>query len=101
MLDKMHHISEKEFKLINWLPTSERVDQSINIITHNFINNTCPYYLNEIFDFAPHCRVESAVNFIKLKNPGDKLVPLYGAALLKLKKRIAYILSNITSKSPI
>ena len=25
-LDKMHDISEKEFRLINWLPTSKRVD---------------------------------------------------------------------------
>ena len=25
-LDKMHHISEEEFRLINWLPTGKRVD---------------------------------------------------------------------------
>ena len=24
-LDKMHHISDEDFRLINWLPTSERV----------------------------------------------------------------------------
>ena len=50
-LDKMHHISEGEFKLINWVPTSKPVDQCINTITYNFVNNTCPYYLNEIL---PH-----------------------------------------------
>ena len=34
-LDKMHHISEKDFRLINWLPTSKRVDQCINTIHSN------------------------------------------------------------------
>ena len=47
-LDKMHHISEEDFRLINWLPTSKRVDQYINTITFKFVNNTCPYYLKEI-----------------------------------------------------
>ena len=55
-LDKMHHISENKFRLINWLPTSNRVDQRINTIMYNFSNNPCPYYLNEIFEFAQHCR---------------------------------------------
>ena len=67
-LDKMHHISEEEFRLINWLPTSKRVDQYMNTITYNFVNNTCPYYLNEIFEFAPLCRIGTRNNFSKLKN---------------------------------
>ena len=66
--DKMHHISEEEFKLINWLPTSKRTDQCINTITCNFVNNTCPYYVNEIFKFAPHCSIGTRNNFSKLKN---------------------------------
>ena len=49
---KMHHISEEEFRLINWFPTSKKVDQYINITTYNFVNNTCPYYLNEIFELT-------------------------------------------------
>ena len=52
-LDKMHHISEEEFKLINWLPTSKWVDQCINKKTYDFVSNTCPYCLNEISEFAP------------------------------------------------
>ena len=35
-LDKMHHISEEDFKLINWLATSKEVDQCINTIAYNF-----------------------------------------------------------------
>ena len=51
----MHHISDEDFRLINWLPTSKRVDHCINTITFKFVNNTCPYYPKEIFEFAPHC----------------------------------------------
>ena len=39
-LDKMHHISEEEFKSINGLPTSKRIDQCLNTITYNFVNHT-------------------------------------------------------------
>ena len=46
-LDKMHHISEEDFRLINWLPTSKRVDQCLNNITFKFVKNTCPYYLKD------------------------------------------------------
>ena len=38
-LDKMYHISEEEFRLINWLPTSKKIDQCVNTITYNFVNN--------------------------------------------------------------
>ena len=31
-LDKMQHISLMEFRLINWLPTEERLHQCINAI---------------------------------------------------------------------
>ena len=37
-LHKMQHISLTEFRLINWLPTEERVHQCINAITFNFVN---------------------------------------------------------------
>ena len=64
-----------------------------------FVNNTCPYYLNKIFAFAPNCRIGTRINFSKPKNPfrkrnmGQKtisiLVPLFGTACLtQLKKRI-------------
>ena len=44
-LDKMHHISEEDFRLINYqqIPTSKRVDQCINTITFKLVNNTCPH----------------------------------------------------------
>ena len=58
-LDKMQHISGMEFRLINWLPTKERVHQCINALTFKFVNDNCPFYLNEIFEFAPHCRIDA------------------------------------------
>ena len=86
-LDKMHHISEEDFRLINWLPTSKRVDQCINTITFKFVNNTCPYYLKEIFEFAPHCRIDTRNKFAKLKIPfrktnmGQKATSFVGPSL--------------------
>ena len=68
-LDKMHHISEEDFILINWLSTSKRAEQCINTITFKFVNNTCPYYLKDIFEFAPHCRIDTRNKFAKFKIP--------------------------------
>ena len=48
------------------------VDQCINTITYKFVNNTFPYYLNEISEFAPHCSIGTRNNFFKLKNPFRK-----------------------------
>ena len=86
-LGKMYHISEAKFRLINWLPTSKRVDQCINTITYNFVNNTCPYYLNKIFEFAPNCGIGTRINFSKLKNAfrktnmGQKTISYIGPSI--------------------
>ena len=40
-----------------------------NTITLKFVNNTFPYYLKEIFEFAPHCRIDTRNKFAKLKIP--------------------------------
>ena len=79
----MHHISEEEFKLINSLPTSKRVEQSIN---------TCPYYLIEIFEFTPHCRISTRNNFSKPKNSFRKTN--------MGQKAISYICPSIWNSSP-
>ena len=56
-LGKMQHISLAEFRLINWLSTKERVDQCINAISFTFVNKKLS--LNEIFEFAPLCKVDT------------------------------------------
>ena len=68
----MHHISEEDFRLINWLPTSKRVDQCINTITFKYAIKTCPFYLKEIFEFATHYRIYTRNKFAKLKIPFRK-----------------------------
>ena len=65
-MDKMHHISKEDFRLINWLPTNKRVDQCINTIRFKFVHDFCPYYMKEIFEFAPHCRIDPRNKFAKL-----------------------------------
>ena len=70
-LDK-RHISSKEFEPINWLPVNKRVHQCINAIAFKFVSNTCAHYLNEVYECAPQCRIESRSNFAKLKVPFQK-----------------------------
>ena len=71
-LDKRYHISNKEFESINWLPVNKRVHQCINAITFKFVNNACPHYLNEVYEYAPQWRIESRSNFVKFKVPFQK-----------------------------
>ena len=66
-LDKRHHISSKEFESIKWLPVNKRVHQRINAITFKLVNNACPHYLNEVYQYTPQCRIESRSNLANLK----------------------------------
>ena len=104
-LDKMQHISLTEFRSINWLPTKEFIG-STNAITFKFVNKNWPFYLNKIFEFAPHCRIDTRNSFAKLKHPlrktnkGQKTLSYISPSLWNnlpkaIKKRIIYILSNI------
>ena len=47
-LDKRHHIYSKHFQSSNWLPVYKRMHQCTDAITFEFVDNACPYYLNEI-----------------------------------------------------
>ena len=93
-LDKMQCISLTEFRSINWLPTKER-----NAITFRFVNNNCPFYRNEIFEFFSHCRINTRNSLARPKHlftrltQGRKsyytLVPVFGIIYLNpLKKWI-------------
>ena len=46
-LDRMTHISHKEFEILNWLTLTERFNQCINSIVFKYINDQFPSYLNE------------------------------------------------------
>ena len=45
-LDKMSHISQKEFEAINWSAIRERYNQCENSIVFKYFDNQCPHYLN-------------------------------------------------------
>ena len=53
----MHHISEEDFKAINWLPVNQRVQQSLNVVFFKYVNNVCPDYMKEAFDYASKGRI--------------------------------------------
>ena len=65
----------------------KKVHQCLNAITFKFVNNACPYYLNEVYEDAPQCRIESRCNFPKLKisfrktNMGQKGLSYIGPSL--------------------
>ena len=86
-LNNMQHISLAEFRSINWLPTKERFHQCVNAITFKFVNENCPFYLNEIFEFAPQCRIDTRNSFSKLNHPfrktntGQKTLSYIGSSL--------------------
>ena len=69
MLDKRHQISSKGCESINWLPVNKRVYQCINAITFKSVNDACPIFLREIYEYAPQCRIESRSNSANLKVP--------------------------------
>ena len=71
-LDKMHHISEEDFKTINWLPVDQRVQQSLNVTVFKYVNKACPYYMKEVFEYASQGRISSRNNYAKVKFPVRK-----------------------------
>ena len=71
-LDKMSHISQKEFETINWLPIKERYNQCVNSIAFKHFDNQCPHYLNEIFMKAPESISSLRNSQQKLQQPFRK-----------------------------
>ena len=68
-LDKMSHISQKEFETINWLPIKERYNQCVNSIAFKYLDNQCPHYLNEVFMKAPESSSSLRNSHQKLQQP--------------------------------
>ena len=51
-LEKIHHISEEDFKTVKWWPVDQRVQQSLNVTFFKYANDACPYYMKEVFEYA-------------------------------------------------
>ena len=71
-LDKMTHISHKEFGTLEWLIVTERFNQCINSTVFKYVNDQCPNYLNEVFQTAPETNIQTRGSFLKLKCPFRK-----------------------------
>ena len=72
-LDKLSHISQKEFETINWLSIKERYNKCVNLIAFKYFDNQCPHYLNEVFMKAPASSNSSLRNsYQKLQQPSRK-----------------------------
>ena len=91
-LDKMYHISEEEFKTINWLPVDQRVQQSLNVTVFKYINKVCPYYMKEVSEYASQGRISSRNNYAKLKVPFRKTT--------MRQKSLSYIGPSFWNKLP-
>ena len=64
-------------------------------MTFKFVIKNCPLYLNKIFEFAPHSRIDTINSFAKLKLPSCKTK--------RGKKPLSYIgpsLRQSCSKNP-
>ena len=51
-LDMIAHISQNEFKKLNWVPVSYTINQCVLLTTFKFVNDIGPNYLNEVFHWA-------------------------------------------------
>ena len=65
----MPAISHKEFEDLNWLPGSAWFEQCVISIVFKFIDGSCPYYVNEVFEFVPKDNISLRNNFLKPKRP--------------------------------
>ena len=88
----MHIISEKDFKTINWLLVDQRVQQSLNVTVFKYVNNACPYYMKEVFEYASQGRISSRNNYAKLKVPFRKTT--------MGQKSLSYIGPSVWNKLP-
>ena len=86
-VDKMHHISEEDFKTINSLRVDQRVQQNLNVTVFKYVNNACPYYMKEIFEYASQGRMNSRNDYAKLE------VPFCKTAMVQKKSLIYWTLS--------
>ena len=68
----MHHISEEDFKTINWLPVDQRLYERLNISVFKYANNVCPSCMKEVFAYASQGTISSRNNYGRLKAPFRK-----------------------------
>ena len=88
----MHHISEEDFKTINWVPVDQKAQQSLNVTVFKHVNEACPYYMKEVFEYASQGRINSRNNYTELKVP-------FGKTTMG-QKSLSYIGPSVWKKLP-
>ena len=64
---QLNKITKDEFESPNWLPVTDRFNQSINSIVFKYFIDQRPSYLNEVFESA-------CLNNLRIKNSYLKLI---------------------------
>ena len=77
----MHHISD-----------DQRVQQSLNVTVFKYVNNTCPYHMKEVFEYASQGRISSRNNYARLKVPFRKTT--------MGQKSLSYVGPSVWNKLP-
>ncbi len=79
------HVGEKEFKMINWLPVQERVDQCISTHILKFIKSNSPVYMSRVFAISEKTKIntrsQTGINLIqpyRSKQIGQKAMSYIG-----------------------
>ena len=81
------HIGKNEFKKINWLPVSNRVDQCLAVTAYNFKNALSPKYMDDIYSLL----ISTNIRTHRLTASSD--VPFYTKEITR--KSIYYLGSKI------
>jgi len=71
-LDNRSHIGEAQFRTINWLPVSIRVNQISNVYVFKHFANKTPVYMKELFETVEGTNVRTRNSFLKLRQPSVK-----------------------------
>lgn len=91
-LDKMHHISAEDFRPVNCLPTSKRVNQCTNTIS-----------FESVITITLNCRIDKINEFAKLQisfcktNKGQKVISFVGPSLWEYLQELTKKTDNLNT----
>ena len=71
-LHKLNHVSQEEFKGLNWLPMTYRFKQCVSSVVFKYFNEQCPNYRNKVFDVLTDSNFQLRHIFQILKCPFRK-----------------------------
>ena len=85
-------------QLTNWLPVNQKVHQSLNFTIFKYVNNVCPYYTREAFEYALECRISSRNNRLKVRLKVRVKVPFQKTNMWQ--DSLSYVAPSVWNKLP-